>query len=412
MSIFGKKPNHYQSNKKKKDERQVMSFEQLPLDEYEEEQSSKTPLKLDKKKIIVAVSILLVLVISVLAYFGLEGGFSCQGVSSDSGFTVSISGSKVEPGNFLTFSGGLCYASDTGFTYLSSKGEEIFNTQLGFGSPVLLTSGKAALIYDLGATGFTLCSDTSVVHTAEAEDKIYLADVTSDFSYALVTENSGYNARFTVYGPDHKLKFAYNFSEYYITSVALNNDATGAVICGVSSDQGTRVSAIYVLDFTKEEPVAKHIISGDIIFDCDYLSRSSVCAVGSEGTYICNGRNFSKLTKKSYNQMSLTAYDINSDVGVIALSLSRSGDGRNCSIEYINSHADTEKTIETDLALVSVSTYKDRVAVSDTSGVYIYRSNGELLKSHDVASDCSQVRLYSTDGIYLLGLDDIFAFDL
>ena len=37
MGIFGKKANHYRDEKKKKDDRQVMSYEELPLDEYEKE---------------------------------------------------------------------------------------------------------------------------------------------------------------------------------------------------------------------------------------------------------------------------------------------------------------------------------------------------------------------------------------
>ncbi|MBQ4105594.1 MAG: hypothetical protein IJC86_04320 [Clostridia bacterium] len=412
MSFSKKKPNHFEQKKKKKDDRQVLSYEELPLEEYEK-QDKENSVKLDKKKIIAAVSVVLVLVLCVLMYFGRGSIASCVGVTSgDAEFSVPISGLDVEAGNFRVFSQGICYASDTGFTYLSKDGEELLTHHLGFGDPMLKVKGTAAIIYDLGATGYTICSDLKVMHSADAQDSIYLGDISSDFSYALVTETSGYNARLEAYSPDHKLIYAYNFSEYYVTSMALNSDATGAVVCGVSTDKGVSTSAVYVLDFTREEPVAKHIITDDLIFDCDYLSDSSICAIGSSGTYICRGRSFGTLSKKTYNQMTLTSYDINPDVGVLALSLSRSGDGRNCSIEYINSSGNTEKTIETDLSLVSVSTFKDRVAVSDTAGVYIYRNSGDLLKSQDIASDCKQIRMFSVDGLYLLGLDDITAFKL
>lgn len=405
MGLFGKKPNHYRSDKKKKDDRQVLSFEELPLEEYENQDTSSV--KLDKKKILIALGIIVLLVLCVLLYFNRGSLSSCVNNIGKDSFTATVSGSNVDAGNFRVFSQGLCYTSDTGYICLNSEGEELFSTQHGFAHPVMKTTDGVALVYDLGSTGFMLADSSRVIYSSDAEYNIYLADIASDMSYALVTEESGYNARLSAYTADHKIRYSYSFSECYITSMALSPDGSGAVVCGISADKGNSVSIIYVVDFSKEEPVAKHMITGDMIFDCNYLSRNSVCAIGSTSSYVVNGSKFSQVNKKSYSQMTLTAYDINTDIGVLALSLSRSGDGRNCSVEYVNASGKTEKTIETDKALISVSTYKDRLAVCDTEGVHLYRYNGDLLSSHQVNSDCKQIRLASTNYVYILGLSDI-----
>lgn len=406
MGLFGKKPNHYRNDKKKKDDRQVMSFEQLPLEEYEKQESSG--IRLDKKKLIIAAGILVLLVLCVVLYFTRGNIASCvDNIGRGRSFTSVVSGSSVDAGNFRTFSQGLCYASDTGFVCLDSQGQELFSTQHGYARPVMKTTDTAVLVYDLGSTGFMIADDSHIIHSSDAEYNIYLADLASDMSYALVTEESGYNARLSAFTAEHKIRYSYSFSEYYITSMALSPDGSGAVVCGISADKGSSVSIIYVVDFSKEEPVAKHQITGDMLFDCNYLSRNSVCAIGSDASYVVNGSKFSSLQKKSYSQMTLTAYDINTDVGVLALSLSRSGDGRNCSVEYVNASGKTEKTIETDKALISVSTYKDRLAVCDTQGVHLYRYNGDLISSQEVNSDCKQIRLASTNFVYILGLSDI-----
>ncbi len=405
MPIGKKKAGHYRVDNKRKDDRQVLSYEQLPLDQYESQEESP---KLDKKKLIVAGAIIVLLFVAVLVYFNFGSITTCIGNNfSDDLFSVPVSGTSVDSGNFRTFSDGLCYTSDTGFVYLDAEGEKIYSQQHGFGTPIMKLSSDLALVYDLDSTGYSIYSSIKQEYSGDAEDKILLADISSDGDYALVTEANGYNAKLTVYSSEHEKRYAYSFSDYYITSMALNSNATKAVVTGLSADEGVRVSAVYILDFEKEEPVAKHLIRSDVLFDCDFLSNKSVCAVGSAGTYIINGSSFSEVTKKSYSQMTLTAYDINTDIGVVALSLSRSGDGRNCNIEYVNSSGKTEKTIETDCAVISVSTYKDRVAVSDTSTAHIYRYNGDLLKSHSVNSDCKQIRLYSTNGLYLLGLSEI-----
>ncbi len=415
MGKIKKKAGHYRRPERaKKEERQVLSFEQLPLDEYENQDKTSAPI--DKKKILIAALVLAALVLSVLLYFTGGALSSCTGCARDLGgkerFSAVITGSTMEAGNLRLLSDGLCYASDTDFVSLDKNGETLYSEQHGLAHPILKTKGSKAIAYDLGSNSYSIYSATGKEYSAEAEKKIFLADITIDGTYALVTETMGYNAKFSVYGADNQIRFAYSFADYYITSMALNSSGTGAVVCGASAQEGVRTSAVYVLDFTKEEPVEKHIISEDTVFDCDYLSKSSLCVVGSKGAYVCSGKNFSRIEKVSYNGMTLTAYDLNSDVGVAVVSLSRSGDGRNCNLEYINSSGRVEKTIETELGVTSVSTFKDRVAVSDYRGISLYKSNGSLVTSYEFNTTCKQIRLYSAAGVYILGLDSIMSVSL
>lgn len=412
MGSVKKKAGHYrqkESKRPKKDDRKVMSFEQLPLEEYEKQ--DKTPVKMTKERWIIAGIIFVALVLSILLYFGKGTCASCSCAGSSgakNNFTVNITGSSADAGNFRNFSDGLCYTSDTDFVALDAKGNTVYSVQHGFAHPMLKVKDSIAIAYDLGSTSYGIYSGGDNFTQAESDTKIYLADVSSDGSYAFITEAKGYNAKLSAYSSDNQIKYGYSFAQYYITSMALNSDCTGAVVCGVSTNNGAQESVIYVLDFTKEEPVAKHIVS-DFIYDCDYLSNSSVCAVGSTGTYVCNSSKFSKIQKISYNGMLLTTYDFNSDIGVIAVSLSRSGDGRNCNIEYINSSGKIEKTIETDCAVISLGTYKDRIVVADNTNLYLYRSNGKLIESYLSSDTCKQVRMRSASSVYVLGLDSIYS---
>lgn len=398
-----KKAGHFRKNEK--DDRKVLSYEELPLEEYEPKEKEKP--KLDKRKMIIAVIVLMALILSIVLFYNIGRSPSCTGVMSNGGFDVKINGTNVSGGNFRNYAKGLCYVSDTGFVYLDEKGGEVYRSQLGYGETILRTCGDAAIVYDLGAKGFSIFSPSKNICSEQSNEKIYLADITSEYTYALVTETNGYNAKLTVYSPDNDKVYSYSFSEYYITSLALNRKGDKVAVCGVSAKNGTEVSAVYVLSTSEKEPVSKLEISSDIILDCEFLSDGSVCAIGSDAAYIANGSGFSKLSTKSYGGMNLSAYDMNTDMGLLMLSLSRSGDGRNCSIEVINSSADTEKTIETDLKITTLSSYKDRIAVCDADNIYFYRTSGELITSTDIPSDIVKVRLYSLNGAYLLGLDEI-----
>lgn len=410
MGKIKKKAGHYrekENKKPKKNDRKVLSFEELPLEEYEK--NTDVEVKITKKKVIIACIIIFCLFISMFLYFGWDNLSSCAGsTGAKSDFTVNVIGSSVDAGNISTVPGGLYYTSDSDFIYLDYKGSTVHDAQHDFARPILKTSGDKALIYDLGSMSYAVYSADGEYATAESEYKLYLADITSDGSYAFVTEAKGYNSKLSAYSADNKIKYGYSFAEYYITSMALNADATGAVVCGVSTNNGAQESVIYVLDFTKEEPVAKHVVK-DFIFDCDYISQSSVCAVGNEATYVCNQSKFSKLNTISYEGMLLTAYDINSDIGNVVVSLSRSGDGRNCNIEYISTSGKIEKNIETEYAVTSIDTYKDRVTLADSTNVYLLKSDGKFIESYTAVDTCKQVCMRNTNSVYILGLGSVYS---
>lgn len=406
MKHAKKRAFHFEK-KSKKDDRKVLSYEELPLEQYEDTPEEKKKVNLDKKKILIACTIVVILVLAVVLVFTAGSCDSCSGIQNGAEFTENVSGSAVEPGNFQGFGEGLAYASDTGFVYLSSQGEVIYKEQLKFKTPVLKVAGSKAIVFDCGAKEFAVFSDTKKTYSGKTDSTVYLADITSEGVYALITDESGYNGKLTVYSPDNSVRYEYSFSDYYITSASLNSRGDEAVICGVSAEGGTFKSAVYVLSFKQQGAKAFKSISQDIILDCDYLSDDAVCVVGKEKAYTLKGGDFSEFGSYSYEGMTLTAYDINSDMDRLTLSLSRSGDGRNCNIVILNARAEAENVLETDEKLTSLSTFKDRIAALSGSSVMLYNDKGELLENREVLANQKQLRFLSTHWLYVLGIDQI-----
>ncbi len=392
--------------------RAVLSYEQLPLDDYDLNAGDKEKAKsnsLSYKKIIIAIMILFLLVAIV---FVVLNRFSCTGCSSythnSDNYPVSIKGSLISNGNFDTYSNGFAYVSDTHYVVCNKDGEEVFNCQVAFNDPILkLNYNGTAVIYDLGGQSYSLYSDEGHVYSGQTEAKMYLADVTPDMKFATVTESHDYKAKLSVFSDAETPLFGYSFEEYYITAMALNSEATGAVACGVTTENGIEKSVVYVFDFTEEKPLAFHEIKGDIIFDCEYLDNGAVCVIGENASYIINGKNFSKITKNSYSQMTLVSYDINTDTSELLLGLSRSGDGRNCTIQCIGKSGSVNAQLVTEHAAAFTSSYKNRVAISDKANIYLYSHNGELLSTIKVTGDSRQIRMLSPDAAVCLGLKDV-----
>lgn len=405
-------PQHYKQEMYDT-KRAVLSYEQLPLDDYNQSTDKSGDKDVNKSisyKRIFLVALVLVLLVAIV--FVVFNRFSCDSCSSyaqsPESFPLSVKGSLVSDGNFRTYNDGFGYVSDTHYVLCDNSGDEIFNSQVAFNSPVLkMNYNGAAIVYELGGTRYSVYNDSGLFFSNETESKMYLADITPEYSYATVTESRDYKAKLSVYNSDNTPLYGYSFEEYYITAMALNNDSTGAVVCGVTAENGVEKSVVYVFDFTEEKPLALHEISSDVVFDCEYLKDNSVCVIGESASYVLNGRDFSKLTKNSYSQMTMTSYDINTDTGMLALSLSRSGDGRNCTIQCINSSGKVESQIETNYASEYISLYKNRVAINDSKFVYLYSINGDFIKEIDIKRDSRQIRLIASDAVIAIDLKDI-----
>ena len=404
-------PRHYKQEMYDT-KRAVLSYEQLPLDDYDQtdkKDEDTSNRKLSYKKIFL-VCLVLVLVSAIV--FVVFNRFACVGCSEYDGASdkapLSIKGTLVSGGNFNTFDDGFGYVSDTHYVLLNKDGKELFNSQVAFNKPIMKMNYNAtSVVYELGGNRYSVYNQNGLVFSQETDSKLYLADITPEAVYATVTESRDYKAKLSVYNSDNTPLYGYSFEEYYITAMALNDAGTGAVVCGVTAENGVEKSVVYVFDFTEEKAVAFHEINSEVAFACEYLQNNSICVIGENASYVLNGSKFSKLTKNSYSQKTLTAYDINRDTGMLCLSLSRSGDGRNCTIQCINTSGKIESDIETNYKGDYISSYKNRVTLSDGKNAYLYSIDGVSIKEISVNRDSRQIRMCASDAAVVLGLKEI-----
>ncbi len=392
--------------------REVISYEDVPLDEVNEEDIKFS--KESVKKILILVAVLFVLGLIVFAVANRDNltpdkiqrwiKYDVLG-STDTGFPVDLIGTTVNEANFVV-DDEVYYVSDTSYVALSYTGNEICYDQMGYQSPVLKVSGDNLLIYSLGGKGFSTGTIKEVSNEFDTDYDIYTADINSKGYYCVVTKADGYLCKLTAYNNDDEKLYSYSFSEYYITNVALNADGSGCVVSGLSAENGSLSAIAYVLNFKEETPQATYSLDDNVIYDIDYLDSNSVCIIGSNASFVLNVRK-QELKEINYDKMQLTAYDINENTGKFVVSLSRTGDGRQCSIQYINDKGEVVSVNDTDRSIESISLYKNRVVVLDSNTAYLYNIDSEYLGSADAGNGSKVVRLDSSSSAYVLGINEI-----
>lgn len=414
--MFKKFKGHYAE--RKTSDRDVISYEDMPLDDYEQEKTDISPDSV--KKILIGVCIALAAGLIVFA-FANRDNLTWDNISNwwtydvlgnaGNGYPVNLVGTEVRSGNFAVNQGHVAYASDTSFVTLNSTGSEVANVQLRYSKPVMKSSGNRFLTYGIGTTGYQIQDFDGMLYSGEAEGAIYTADITSNGVYGIITEGSGYLSVLYVFNSNNNRIYKYSFSEYYINSITLNSDGSSCVVCGITSDNGAVKTGVYVLDFTKEEPVSQYSINGDTIVDSDYLNDNRVVLVGQSSSYIIKRGEENYVTVK-YDSKTLANYCFNPDTNSFALALSKSGDGRSCVIEIYNDNGEKTSSIDTDYGAESISLYKGTVAILDGNTAYGFNSEGTQLYSCDTGTGSKRLILTSDNTAYVLSVNQVRFFDL
>ena len=253
--MFKKLKGRFAENKSK-NERTVISYEDVPLDDYEQEPARISPEVI--KKILIGVLGALLLAVIVLAFafrdkltwnnISVWWNYEVMGAPS-SGYPVNIVGSDVAQGNVAVTQNRVAYASDTSFV-----------------------AENRFLIFGLGEKNYQLATFDKNGYSGTAAGNIYAGDVAPNGKYCLAVEGNGFYSELYAYDADNNRVYKYSFSEYYINSVAINMNGTGCIASGISNNNGEIKTGVYMLDFSKEEPVGKYEIDGDYIIDSRFIS--------------------------------------------------------------------------------------------------------------------------------------------
>lgn len=415
--MFKKRNGRYAETKPNKD-RTVISYEDMPLEDYEQERTNISPKAV--KKIIISVAIALVAGLLVLAFVNRDK-LSPENLSmwwnyevlgnGGKGYPVNLIGSDVKKGNYAVNQNRVAYASDTSFVTLNSSGKEIANVQLRYSKPVLKSGENRFLTYGLGDTGYQILSYDKQLYTGTTEGVIFTGDIAPNGNFCLVTEGNGFLSELIAFDKNNNRFFKYSFSEYYINAVSINSSGDGCIVCGVTSSGGAMRTGVYVLDFSNEQPVGKYTIEKDYILDCKYISNKRIALIGESAAYVVK-EGEEQLEMVSYEGKPLTNYCFSSVTKSFAIALSKNGDGRSCCLIRYNDNGEKQCEIETALGAESFSVYKGTMAVLDGNTVYTFNAEGNITNTCDVGTGARAVTLTSDATAYILSVNQMRFFDL
>lgn len=410
--------------KRKANKREMLSYEDKPIEEYEREErkrelekATKQKNKADKNsilpkgklKIMVIIGILLVVVVTILGLWkyiapnSLKSSIFSSAIQGN-GFPIDIQGHSVDESDICILNNNFAYLSDTQFQVINASGGVVKDKRIKYASPAMKSSGDYCIIYDREGNGFEISTSTETITEGQVDDDIFSADINKKGAYAIISKKTGYTAKLTAFGNDNKQKYAYYFSECYATSVSINEASNKAVVCGLYSDKGKVMSRIYVLDFSKEEPVAKIDLSGEVIYCVSFMSNGNIAAVGETSSVIITS-DYKNKFDFTYNDYNIRGKIITDDS--IVLSMSPFTDGRSCELWRITQSGFSNVT-QTPLAISSMTVKGNVAAVLSNNKISTYNLSTQTgLFEYDAGIDAQSLLLTDDNIAYVIGISEI-----
>lgn len=423
---MGKKASFLERDKRSRrkalEKRETLSMEDEPLEEYEEEE--ELPRISLPKPLFKVFLILLACGLAVFLWFNRAnlapdrvGDWiqeSLMGMGVGPGFPAPMVGSDVAKDNFQLMDQDAVLVSDTSFVMLNKTAKELANRQHSFSTPVLKVAGSRALVYNLGGNAFQIESRSkNILKQAELGDNILAGDLSESGVFAIATESKGYFSKLTIYAknsqgtdPEDYL-YRYSFSDYYITSVALNHAGTSVAAVGVSANEGALRSALYLFDdFNSPDPKESpdFIFDDNLILATRYLDNGNIAVVGDREAYIIVPKTGEKIVY-SYRQRTLANFEITGESLILALS--KSNDGRACDIVLLDHDGKLSSEFSTGHKVLSVSYRNGMVALLDSGTIYGYSEGGEETGRWDAGGDARKILLYAKNSAYVLGVSEV-----
>lgn len=405
LKQLSKKSEQYISELKSNLEKEQNIF----LDKIKGKQSSKI------KTVIRLATIILICVVFVLLWtnryvlapdnIGIWIRDSISSIGSGSGYPCSICGINVDAKNIKMMGSDLVYLSDTSFIAMNNSAKEMSNRQHSMNLPVLKASGNRAIAYNLGEKGFQIETKSKNLYKGNAENDIISGDISQNGEYGLLTEQSGYFGEMDIFSKSNNGKYKYCFSQHYVNEISMGHNGKYAAVSGTSAKDGVLKSVVYVFDFKNDKPKLIMEYNDNVILSVKCLSNGNIAVVGDKMFSIINA-NKEKKYDYNYDDRHLTAFDINPEKG-IALSLSKTSDGRGCDILRFDIGGTKLNDIVTELKINSISYNGDVCAAFSAGEIYVYGHYGNLRGTWKAGNNIKNIVLSSSKTAYTLGTTEI-----
>ncbi len=282
---------------------------------------------------------------------------------------TSISAAKInyasgDPNRLELFIGDLCSLSPDGYALYDSRGNQIMAEDIKYASPVLKTSARFALCYDLDGTSFTVLNTFAKLYEGANDYPITDGTIADDGTFAIASSSREYRTAITLYSSDFT-PITRIYKNDHLMGLEIKSDGTQLAVMTSGAADGNFFTNIELVVPGTDTILASRKLNG--LGYSFYYTDSGYAIITDEGIHFLDG------------SFEILAYD--EHPSQIAMS---SSSGKYLSVVYSNGIIGNNYTLctyDTSGRLVYSGEFDGKlIAVdSDESGDYIFILTGTTL---------------------------------
>lgn len=148
-----------------------------------------------------------------------------------------ISYASGDPNRLDLFIGDLCTLSPSGYALYDSQGNQIMSEPIHYSSPVLKTSDRFALCFDLGGTEYTILNTFTLLNEGTTDYPITDATISDSGSFAIASASREYRTAITVFNSDFE-PISKIYKNDHLMSVEFTPDGSKLAVMTAGALQG------------------------------------------------------------------------------------------------------------------------------------------------------------------------------
>lgn len=192
--------------------------------------------------------------------------------------------------DFGLFGGKLAVAGRNGVTLYTASGRAAFSDGAIASDPVLETSEKYMLAYNLGKEKFVVYNTFTDVYTGDTGFPIYGAAVADNGNFAVITEDGKHISSVKVYNRSFKEILSIGRASY-VTDVSLTPRGDRIAVLSYAEENGEIEARLYLSKTNKTSPYGDVKISGAFPLYCSLTDKGVALVVCDDrvASYNTNG---------------------------------------------------------------------------------------------------------------------------
>lgn len=277
----------------------------------------------------------------------------------------------------------------------------LLKSSVAYANPALRATDQYLLVFDREGNRFTVTNTLQELYHQSTSSPIIDADIGTNGSVAIVTDEAGYKSGVTVYNAANEKLYNWYSSNYYIMSAALSPNKKHLALFTFKQEGTETKSRLFFADTTRDMPVSEDGKAGSsepetgvdlgnsLVLDMKFIDKNTLCVVCDDGVYLVSRRGKIKY-QKDYPVSSLIAFDFSDDR--LALALKSYSKSSRAELTLISAGGrESKRPLELNDEPDSISYNNGKLAVLTGDTLRFYNAKLKLLDEQDGMFGCSRV---------------------